>query len=470
MRPLLLSLALLPLACTEADPRPPPTDRFIYPSGIFHRAVAGSTNGVLYVASANFDRCFDQGTVMAVDLDAVGAEGNRLPPIASASAPAQSVLTIPQLNVAEQSRVSIQSYSGELAFWNRPDAAPRLFVTARSDGDFLHYIDVPEPTRLACVGSSSANCAEGALSLSQVPGQQKDLPRAPAPFGVAVDPQGAVWVTHLTAADSPARSRGSKDASYESYVVRLAGDTPAISTSDFLPLSIPDLPRGGSNSVIADERYVFVSGRYDALLPGVSAARRFLLRVLDKQNPGRLVDPGLDLSFAANDARGLAITDLVPGQSRRLYLAVRSPDALLIVNAEGTEATSASPQLTVVGSVPLPNGPTEVRLIKRPSGRDLVLVSCSDAGVVALYDPDVGQVVSQISVGTVQGARGPRPFGLAVQAEANAARVFVSNFGDGRISIIDIPDLTSPQQARLVAYLGARQDEGQSATCQEVQQ
>ena len=39
----------------------------------------------------------------------------------------------------------------------------------------------------------------------------------------------------------------------------------------------------------------------------------------------------------------------------------------------------------------------------------------------------------------------------------NAARVFVSNFGDGRISVIDLPDLGRPQGARLVAHLGPQQ-------------
>ncbi|OJH35039.1 YncE family protein [Cystobacter ferrugineus] len=474
MRILLPSLALSLVACSAAEPRPPPTDRFVYPSGIHYRSVAGSTRGILYVSSANFDRCFDQGTVMAVDLDRVGTEGNRLPLLSESSAnPAAPVVTLEQLNVPPESQVFIQSYAGELAYWERTDAAPRIFVTARADGDFIHYIDVPEPTRLSCVGSTGNNCIEGALSLTQVSGQTDDLPRAPAPFGVDVGAQGDVWVTHLSAADSPAGSAPSGlSKAFQSYVVRLPGDEPRVSTSDFFSLSIPDLPQGGSNSVVVDERYVFVSGRYDVYASRSQATRRFLLRVLDKNNPGRLIDPGLDLSFAANDSRGLALTarPAVSGAaSRRLYMAVRSPDSLLIVNVEGSEGDS--PRMTVVGSVPLPLGPTEVELVPRGDGRaELVLISCSEAGVVAIYDPDVGQVVAQVSVGQIRGTESPRPFGLDVQREGNSARIFASNFGDGRISVIDIPNLDSPQNARLVAYLGARQDVGQSATCTEVQQ
>jgi hypothetical protein len=36
-------------------------------------------------------------------------------------------------------------------------------------------------------------------------------------------------------------------------------------------------------------------------------------------------------------------------------------------------------------------------------------------------------------------------------------RVFVSNFTDGRVAMIDVVDLTRPQDARIVGYLGAAQ-------------
>ena len=260
MRILLPCLALLLVSCSEAEPRPPPTSRFVYPSGLHYRSVAGSTRGVLYVSSANFDRCFDEGTVMAVDLDRVGEEGNRLPLLGdSAASVGAPVKTFEQLNVAPESIVQIQSYAGEMAFWERTDGTPRIFVTARADGDYLHAIDVPEPTRLACVGSSSNNCLTGALSLTSFSGQTLDLPRAPAPFGVGVGTSGDVWVTHLSSADSPIRSR----TGYQSYVVRVPGAEPQVGPENFFPLAVADLPAGSSNSVAVDERYVFVSGRFD---------------------------------------------------------------------------------------------------------------------------------------------------------------------------------------------------------------
>jgi hypothetical protein len=511
MRPLLLSLALLSAACTQTDERLPPSDRFVYPSGIVHRAVPGSTNGVLYVSSANFDRCFDLGTLMAVDLDRVaGSGGESLQPLGAYTNPAAPTVELGQLNVAPESFRYIDNFAGEMRVWEDPGftGAPdaRLFISARGDNNSLHYVDITAPTQLSCVNNPDSNdCTAGALSLvSGVQGQQEGQPRADAPFGVFFDPIGIpppadssqpdksgprVWVTHLNPADSPVRSR----TNFEAYVMGVSATTPkdvastpgekeaasanpSISATDFYALTLPDFPIGGSNSVVADERYLFVTGRLSgANISDTSLARRFLVRVLDKYNldAGRILEPGLDLGFAASEARGLALTPrsmTAPSAPRRLYVAVRSPDTLLIVNVQGIEKESDLPQLSVVGAVPLPDGPTQVALVSRGALRsELVLVSCSDAGVVAIYDPDVGQVVAQVSVGERSGTQSPQPFGLAVQEQGAGARIFVSNFGDGRVSVIDIPDLGSPQLARLVAHLGVRQDVGESAQCQEEQ-
>ncbi|WPB81223.1 hypothetical protein KYC5002_19110 [Archangium violaceum] len=485
MRPLFLSLALLSAAaCSRTDERLPPTDRFVYPSGLVHRSVPSSTNGVLYVASANFDRCFDQGTVMAVDLDRVSGAGSE-PLLPLGTYPGTAVTAeLGQLNVAPESFRYIENFAGEMALWERTDAAPRLFIPARGDGNYLHYVDITAPTQLSCVNSPESNdCTAGALSLaSGVPGSQAGQPRADAPFGAFVDTSGIiepqpgkegvrVWVTHLNPVDSPARSQ----ANYASYLVDVSAQTPVVSSVDFHPMNVSGFPVGGTNSVVADERYVFVTGRLNSGISDPSLARRFLLRVLDKETleENQLIDPGVDLGFAGSEARGLALTPrstLTPSAPRRLYVAVREPDTLLIVNVVGIEKESATPRFTVVGAVPLPNGPTEVALVSRGESRsELVVVSCSDAGVVAIYDPEVGQVVAQVSVGEVSGTQSPQPFGLAVQQQGGGARIFASNFGDGRVSVIDIADLGSPQLARLVAHLGVRQDVGQSAQCQEEQ-
>jgi hypothetical protein len=481
MRPLLASLALLAVACTETAPRPPPTNRFIYPSGIVHRPVSGQ-HGVLYVASANFDRCFDQGTVIALDLKSLGSA---FPAIGQAAASA-TPLTFSELGIGGQSHVIIQSFASDMALWTPPNGSdPRLFIPTRSDGDFLQVIvaGANEPTQLACLPSGKDEDAEAIkvndCSLSGVPlsengGTEDELPRAPSPIGVAASEDGKVWVTHLT----PASTREEPE-DFNAYVVQLDGseankNTAAIrSSAKFFRVSpLGNLPEGGTQAAVIGEKYVFVTGRYASGVSDPNSTRRFLIRALDKNDPTRVLDLGVDLAFAALDARGLALDSA----QKRLYMAVRSPDALLVVDV--LDATTDRPRLAVVGVVPMPDGPSQVKTLRRNDlggleGRsDLVAVTSSEGGVVSIYDPDVGQVVAQVPVGEEPDAN-PQPYGLAIQrAETgSAARIFVSNFGDGRISVIDIPDLSRPQGARLVAWLGGRQDSADavgSGTCQEV--
>jgi DNA-binding beta-propeller fold protein YncE len=479
MRPLFLSSALLLLgACnTDPEPRPPPLSRFVYPSGIVHRDLpdlsAGTpSNGALYVASANFDKCFDTGSVIAVNLDQVGGtEGERLLPIGQMDAdPQKGPVQLTELNVAEDGYVQIGSFAGEMALWtpappadpSQTPQAPRLFVPVRSEGSFLHAIELTGPTSLSCVQGTGRNCVDAALSLTQVPGSVEGQPRAPAPIGVSVAPgSNEVWVTHLEGADSPVGT-GLNSAT---YLVRVPAneEPPGVTTADFFPLGSAELGFGGAHTAVAGQRYVYVTGRNYTVGQGVSRSAAFLLRLVDRQNPGRLLDPNLGAAFATLEARGLALS----ADETRLYIVARQPDTLLVVDVVG--ANTLSPTLSVVNAVPLPDGATGLVVLPRastdgqPRG-NVVAVTCSFAGVVAIYDEEVGQLVAQVS------GVGEQPFGLSADQRGNAVRLFASNFADGRVAIIDLPNLDIPQDARLVAHLGTLQvlDPDQGTTvCQE---
>jgi hypothetical protein len=80
-----------------------------------------------------------------------------------------------------------------------------------------------------------------------------------------------------------------------------------------------------------------------------------------------------------------------------------------------------------------------------------VFVTCSGGGALAIYDEDVGDLVAQV------GQVGLQPFGLAIDQRGAGVRVFVGDFNDGRIAVIDVPDLNVPQDARLVAHVGVEQ-------------
>ena len=148
---------------------------------------------------------------------------------------------------------------------------------------------------------------------------------------------------------------------------------------------------------------------------------------------------------------------VVSADERRLFLVTRAPDELLVL--EISNPLSDDPGLALVGNIPLPAGPDQARLIPREPGRgSLVAVSCSKADSVAFYDDETGDLATVVS------GVGFQPFGLAVQAPATCmakpcgARVFVTHFGDGRVSVIDIKDVDAPADAKVIAVLGQAQE------------
>ncbi|MFP2911712.1 hypothetical protein ACLESD_43140, partial [Pyxidicoccus sp. 3LFB2] len=173
MRAYLLTSALLLASCdTDPEPRPPPSTRLVYPSGLafWRPEVSPSTNGFLYVASANFDKCYDSGAVVALDLDAVGLRPFGTPFTQTVEEDRGTLLE--SLGIGAQSAVQIESFAGEMALWSPAGRPPRLFVPTRAEGSFLQVVDVGEDgLSLSCAqGGTSRDCRDGALSLIDIPG------------------------------------------------------------------------------------------------------------------------------------------------------------------------------------------------------------------------------------------------------------------------------------------------------------
>jgi hypothetical protein len=483
MRPLILISALVWAGCAaETEPQPPPIDRFVYPSGIVHLPVSSdpSKQGALFVASANFDKCFDTGAVLALDLDNLG-----LPAIGSTVGSPPVAIT--DLKVAPENTVQIESFAGQMAVWRNPAGGrPRLFVPTRAEENYLHAIDIQGKTQLECVHEEGRNCIPGALSLTRnIENAQDDLPRAPAPLGVTVNDNGEggqpeVWVTHVEAADSPERSARN----FQTYVVRIPAadrDELSLSTDNFISLSSGGLSIGGAHATAVGQRYAYVSGR--GYVAGEAAQfAGFLLRLIDRSNPTRILETDLGAIYRTLETRDVLLGAYTPDPNpdpdpekdkskERLYIVGRSPDTLLVVDVLGVK--TSRPTISVVNAVLLPGGASYAALIRRGAhtvNDDIVAVTCTantrTRGAVVLFDTRLGQIVNQVD------DVGRQPYGIAVHhdAAANRARLFVTNFGEGRVAVIDIPDLTSPQGAELVAYLGNPQgrDEKQgTSTCEQ---
>ena len=435
----------------------PPIDRLYFPTGLVHVDVPGKTEGVLFIANANFDKRFSGGAITALALDDQG-----LPPLGQTA----GVKEIKALKIDPSQVVQIASFAGEMAAQTIGTDTYRLYVPTRSEGMNVYQVQarigsngVPS---VSCLGGGSGqDCRETGASLSPRQFERTDagVPRAPSPYGVAVAnrtctvaenccptgdttcqrtcvggqcvgtdglPFADLWITHLTQADSPLlsgfRARG--------YLVRLDSDNFTVNEQSFI-----NIGSGGTNSVLVLGSWVYATGRILNPAPN-------LLRIVNRD--GFVATTSLESFFRVSDGRGLALSS----DSNRMFIVGRAPDTLLIANIT---QTGGIPILSFVRGIALPDAPNEVKVIARPGRGDLVVVTCSSAGSVAMYDDDVGDLVSLV------GGVGVQPYGLAVDVRGNAARIFVSNFGDGRISVIDVPQLDRPQGARLVAHLGEQQ-------------
>lgn len=436
----LCAAALAAFGCTNTTLRPPPTQQLYFPGGVAHVDVPGSQAGVLYVANGNFDKRYANGTFVALDLSKTSrsADGVGLPAFGSpvgASGPAQ----LDQLGLTFDGGmdvVKIAPFAGELGTWTKPDGGGlRFFVPARSEGDYLHVIDAPPPVagrmpELGCfthTPEEPRDCSSAAFSLSAYQDPGSNLPRATAPYGVAVAPDGEVFVSHLSNADSPKGSNKNLSA----YVVRLRAELPWVDSGSFV-----NLGAGAVNTLAVGRRWVYLTGR--ALTGGTQ-----LVRLMGRD--GALVGAGLESQLGIIDARGASLSS----DETRLYFAGRGPDRLVVVSIAG--ADSDAPVLRVMRTVPLPSAPNQLVTIPRPGRSDLVAITCSSAGVLALYDDDLGALTAQVP------GVGLQPFGIAPDFSGAGVRLYVSNFGDGRVAVIDVPDLGRPYVARIVAHLGKDQ-------------
>lgn len=462
-------LALLVAACPAVDVSlPTPVDRFYFPSAITHldNPALPTGNGVLVVASANFDKRFSAGSLIAVNLDTLS------PPLpAFGATPASPVTQLSAIRAAPlmpdggaPDAVLIAPFAGQMAALPLGPDRFRLFVPTRSERQRVHAVELTlgagGAVSLSCFNSADRDCGQSATSLVQFEQTETGIPRAPGAFGVALRPRACasaatcgpgpyacrqsrcvftpagaaeepavdVLVTHITQADTPLGS--TKDP--RGYLVKLRSESMAVGEDDFVNLGF-----GASHAVAVGARWNYVSGRF--LSPVGN-----LIRLVDVDT-GATLSSGLESVFRVSEARGIALSS----DERRVYLLGRAPDALLVASID--DAAADAPRLQIVRGNPLPEAPNELVVLARPGRGDLLAITCTNAGVLAFYDDDLGDVVAQVP------GVGVQPFGLAVDRRGAGARLFTSNFQDGRIAVIDVPDLNQPQGARLVAHLGRQQ-------------
>ena len=466
MRPLFMRLLvlvpLLAIGCDRAlDPRPPVSFRLYYPTGIAFAPPSDPDAGVgaLWVANSNFDRRFDIGWVTPIDLSTIRSDdGRSLPPPGGTVAPPPDggsdegrPVQFTQLMIPDGGIVTIQSFAG-LATLDVD--AGRLFIPSRAENDYLAVLQTSTDggVSVRCFFSGGDDCLQDSIPLAveQIPGSV-GIPAAPQPYSVSLAPTGEVYVSHLKPASSPAQSI----TNLQNYLVTLyQPDLVAAQAAyrggagRYVPpdTAFSPIGRGGSNSIVITPEFLYISGRGKLATTDPDV----LLRVVDRFSK-LTAYPLIQTVWSSIDARGLALHP----NGQRLYLVADNPPTLLVLDIDNFQAAGLAPAFTLVRGVPLPAGPNDIQVIPRVGRAPLVAVSCAIDGSVAFYDDDLGQIAALVpGVGAV-------PFALAVDRRGDVARIFVSNFGDGRIAVIDVPvpggTAETTLAPRIVGHIGLKQ-------------
>lgn len=456
---------MLLMGCPKQDTSSgPPLERLYFPMAVAHVDVPGKTEGVLFVANADADKRYPTGSIVALSLDNLG-----LPPLGAEASTVVPRITTEDggLGIEPSQMVQIAAFSGEMAVHPTGPGSYRLYVPTRSEGMNMFHASATigaggVPT-LSCIGEASQNCLATGVSMTPkvFSGYDAGVQWPLTPYGVTAKTRSCSTAADCCPADAPDCGRTctanqcigtdslpfadvwvayAPRADYLSLIgttnpligqlARMDSDDFALKGDTLVPIGI-----GGANSVAAFGPWVYVSGRILSPAPN-------LLRVVNRDRV--VLSSSLESFFRVSDSRSLALSS----DGRRLFIVGRVPDTLLIVNID---TSSGVPALTFLRGVALPDAPNDVKVIARPGQGDLVAVSCTAAGSVVFYDDDVGDLVSYV------GGIGTQPFGIGVDVRGTAARLFVTLHGDGRIAVIDVPDLNRPQAARLVAHIGEQQ-------------
>jgi hypothetical protein len=432
--PLALALGLAAACRDTAILAPAPLDRFLFPTGIAVRHLPDG-RAQLLVVSSNYDLRYDTGTLLSIDPDASGdaLQGNPF--------------------LVRYDHALVSSFGGELkvaeaAACGLPQS---LAVTASRQAIEADFFSLEPDGKLTC----------------------GDLCRVPLDSSYA-DAYGVVIACSTAFARTSA------------FFTYLRGPAGEGRTTEIL------LPLAGSGQV-AQTFYdlglgLARSGAYDP-----RTSRLFLtpngtvladpLRWLELVTP---IAPGASGTFPTHsydlyppvngsEARGIALSS----DGTRLYLTLLIYDAaqaastgaviiegaaLAILDIRPDASGTTLPQLLKL--VPLEAGASEIQVIGRPGRPDLLAIACPDAGSLALYDDDVGQVVKVFGTGGDGVPQlGKQPFGMALeeqpaaacgQVTSNCVRLFVAAFESGVVNVLEI-DREQPWNAARVKVLGAAQ-------------
>lgn len=460
----------------------PPSDRIFYPGAI---AVDPSSGRYLYVVNSNADLRFNDGTLLAIDLDVVNGvhEGARpasgAPPdkpkdvcsnpkfINQVSGDAEyccwdaldrNVLNCDERQfVVASAAVKIGSFGSALQIQtldsSTPDHQQQRLLTAVRGNASVTWVDATIDSSgisFSCTAGSAASgfveCDLGhrVTQTSTVLGQPTPLENPlllpEEPYALAIDPaQKLLYVGHLRGGFLSA--------------LNLAGGNPTLigAFGGIFPGDINGSVGVTSLTLTAEginDGRIYATSRY---LPRAGSFAPISLGQIDDSGDKAVNNQKIFLGYAGDPfvspLNGSEVRGIQPIPAiHRTFLLQRTPPVLV-----GFDTGGQSGQNLATDILEMCNGPTFLHMYPPfdPAGDaglgKRLFVNCFEAGQVYVVDPYVPRLLAIIEVG-----RGPA--GLAFNPK-NPNRAYVVGFGSNNVSVVDL-DPTSATRYHVIQRIG----------------
>jgi hypothetical protein len=435
-----LTSAMLAGCTASGEDVRPPQDQLFFPSGIAVGNV-GNTARVLFVANSNSELRYDSGSISVLDLDIVGStidawRTSRATGPCEQDPDHRETLTCDEAMFFNKAAgVRIGNFATDIAVQNfsAQDGNTHLRVIVPTRGDpSISWADY-DGNKLTCASGTTAFAeCDDAHRLSSVRNDPAGAAILDEPFGVFADAtNGFAMITHLsrgavTLIDAPRDGRVQiSDAIANVFASDQNVDGGATGVAGRTPTSPGNIVYVGSRTENRIQTFTVTRPINDAapyLLPG----NFFLLSVVGNNAGG------------STDTRGLSFS---PGGDR-LYIVNRRPPSLQIYDT--SLGPSGAPRNTPTGASDICRQASTVTVLDTGDG-ERAYVTCFQDGAIYIIDPrGQSQVEDILTVG-----RGP----YAVAADAGRKLLFISNFLEDTIAVVDI-DPQSATRNRVVLRIG----------------
>lgn len=426
------SVASLGCTATSEEVAPPRHD-FYYPTSI----VPSADGRHLFVLNANSDLRYDSGTIQALDLEAVepllagsnpGCDVGYQPSRPNLAMCTTSTDGTPSPFVVEAAHVKTGNFGSALAAQAIDGGRTRLFATVRGDPSITYADFDPTSGALDCGGEGEFQRCGDTHRVDTVLDDPEIGGLSPEPFQVVVD-AGAehAFVTHLTTGRVSLLTAPADGARpiLQDVIAGLFDSNPN------------GLVRAVGLAVRTSGELVYVTSSSEARVASVYVADGPIVNGLQTE---RLIEGP---SFFIGDAR----PEGIPGDSRsiafepggeRVFVVGRTPPALLAFDTAA--GPTGAPANAYLGAVEVCGNAAALGLGDMGAGLR-AWIPCFNLGQVWVVDVEHARLEAVIEAG-----RGPN----AIVVDTPRQRIYVANYAEDTISIIDAQPGSRTEHAELV--------------------